>query len=70
MVDEPIKRAKIAVLIEVVIEKVSQEFGYEATLADVSYNMKVFSNLGLKLKFKGFNDKLAEFIKLFVRTFK
>lgn len=52
------------------IEKVTKKIGYEATLADISYSCKVFENVGLKFKFKGYNDKLSYFIKIFFQTLK
>ena len=45
------------------------EIGYEATTADLSYSCKVFENVGLKFKFKGYNDKLPVFVEKFVQLF-
>jgi len=58
-----------AVFIDILIEKVSKEIGYEANLADVTYSIKVLDNVALKCKFKGYNDKLGTFIEWFVRIF-
>ena len=64
----PLKRASNAVFIDILIEKFTQKIGYEATLADMAYQCKVFECVGLKFKFKGYNDKLAHFVKLFYKT--
>ena len=60
--DTPLKRVSSAVFIEVLIERISAEIGYTATLADVSYSVKVYESIGLRFKFKGYNDKLGQFI--------
>jgi secreted Zn-dependent insulinase-like peptidase len=57
-----------AIFADILIEKITKRIGYEATLADISYSCKVFENIGLKFKFKGYNDKLAYFILLFFKT--
>ena len=36
----------------------------------MAYQVKIFENVGLKFKFKGYNDKLAHFINLFYKTLK
>ena len=64
----PLKKASNAVFIDILIEKFTQKIGYEATLADMAYQCKVFECVGLKFKFKGYNDKLANFITLFYET--
>jgi secreted Zn-dependent insulinase-like peptidase len=46
---------------------VNSEVGYEANIADVSYSIKAFENLGFKVKFSGFNDKLFAFIEIFFK---
>lgn len=51
-------RAYFGVYTESIIEKVTSEIGYEACLADVGYSIKEFENVGFKLKFSGYNDKL------------
>jgi secreted Zn-dependent insulinase-like peptidase len=56
------KKAQKSVFIDVLVEKVAQVIGYEATLADVAWNVKVLENHGFKFKFKGYNDKLGYFI--------
>ena len=61
--DSPLLRAQNAVMIDALIEKVSQKIGFEAVAADMSYSVKVFENQGLKFKFKGYNDKLPYFIE-------
>jgi secreted Zn-dependent insulinase-like peptidase len=67
LVDTPLKRVLNAVLIDILIEKVSKQIGYEANLADVNYSMKVLETNALKLKFKGYNDKLPTFIVMFAQ---
>jgi secreted Zn-dependent insulinase-like peptidase len=47
------------------IEQVTSEIGYEAVLADIEYSIKSFENIGFKLKFSGYNDKLSTFISIF-----
>ena len=49
------------------IEKVTEEIGYEAVLADISYSIKSFENVGFKVKFTGYNDKLMNFVQIFLR---
>jgi len=56
------KKAQKSVFIDVLVEKVAQVIGYEATLADVAWNVKVLENHSFKFKFKGYNDKLGYFI--------
>ena len=63
----PLKRGCNAILIDLLTEKISKLIGYEATAADVSYALKVFQTTGLKLKFKGYNDKLNQFIYQFLK---
>ena len=60
--DSPLKRGCNSILCDLIAEKVSQVIGYEATLADVSYSIKIFEDQALKVKFKGYNDKLDQFI--------
>jgi secreted Zn-dependent insulinase-like peptidase len=44
---------------------ITAEIGYEAVLSDVAFSIKSFENLGFKIKFSGYNDKLVKFIKIF-----
>jgi secreted Zn-dependent insulinase-like peptidase len=44
---------------------ITAEIGYEAVLSDVAFSIKSFENLGFKIKFSGYNDKLIKFIKIF-----
>lgn len=37
-------------------------------MADVDYSIKSFENIGFKLKFAGYNDKLANFVSYFFDT--
>ena len=63
LVDQPLKRAKFAVFIDALVEAVSARMGYEATLACTCYSAKVYENIGIKFKFKGFNHKLPLFVE-------
>ena len=55
--------------IEALIEKITSTVGYEANFADISYSMRVFENIGYRIKFQGYNDKLFNFIQIFLQTF-
>ena len=66
VINSPTKRADIQFITTLCIEKVSKEVGFEATLADFSYSFKVFENLGLKIKFTGYDDKLIVFADKFL----
>lgn len=68
MFSEPSKRAYWSVFSDALIESITAEVGYEAILADFSYAVKGFENIGFKIKFYGFNDKLKEFISVFFKT--
>ena len=70
IVDKPYKKALLSVYIDVLIEKLSKQIGFEATQADVAYSIKVFENVALKFKFKGYNDKIEIFIKEALKIFK
>lgn len=61
VINSAAKRADVQFITILCIEKVSKEIGFEATLADFSYSFKVFENLGLKIKFTGYDDKLIIF---------
>ena len=58
-------RAFFSVYTDCLIEKVTAEIGYEAVLSDVAFSIKSFENLGFKIKFSGYNDKISKFIKIF-----
>lgn len=66
MYTTPKSRAFMSVYTDALIEKVTAEVGYEAVLSDIAYSIKSFENLGFKLKFTGYNDKLIAFIKIFL----
>lgn len=66
--DSPLKKGMNAIFTDILIEKVTKRIGYEATLADIGYSIKIFENVGLKFKFKGYNDKLSYFIQVFFET--
>lgn len=62
----PKLRGYFSIYTDALIEYVTSEIGYEAVLSDVAYSIKSFENIGFKLKFSGYNDKIAEFIKIFL----
>jgi secreted Zn-dependent insulinase-like peptidase len=62
IIDTPLKRAYSGVFSECLVEKVASIIGHEANLADIGYSIKLFENVGLKLKFTGYNDKLLVFV--------
>ena len=64
----PKLRAYFSVYTDALVEKVTATIGYEAVLADMSYSIKSFENIGFKLKFSGYNDKLVAFMRLFLET--
>jgi len=64
----PKLRAYFSVYTDALVEKVTATIGYEAVLADMSYSIKSFENIGFKLKFCGYNDKLVTFMKLFLEA--
>jgi secreted Zn-dependent insulinase-like peptidase len=64
--DHPLKRVSNAVFIDAFMEKVSEEVGYLANMADVVYSVKTYENNGLKFKVKGYNHKLQIFLKKFI----
>ncbi|CDW88765.1 a-pheromone processing metallopeptidase ste23 [Stylonychia lemnae] len=68
--ETPFRRAYWSVYTDTLIEKITAEVGYEALMADISYSIKGFENLGFKIKFQGFNDKLSDFIKMFFQIMK
>jgi secreted Zn-dependent insulinase-like peptidase len=58
-------RSFFSVYTDCLIERVTAEIGYEAVLSDVAYSIKSFENIGYKIKFSGYNDKIVKFIKIF-----
>jgi secreted Zn-dependent insulinase-like peptidase len=66
----PRYRAFLSVYTDALIEKVTAIIGYEAVLSDIAYSIKSFENLGFKLKFSGYNDKLIKFIDIFLDIMK
>ena len=61
----PKLRSFFSVYTDCLIEKITAEIGYEAILSDMAYSIKSFENLGFKVKFSGYNDKIVTFIKIF-----
>lgn len=68
--DTPIKRVTSAVFIDAFLEIVSEQIGYQANMADVVYSCKTYESNGLKIKVKGYNHKLENFIVKLVRILK
>jgi hypothetical protein len=62
LIDSVYKKARKSIFIDVLVEKVAQVIGYEASLADISWNVKVLENHSFKFKFRGYNDKIGYFI--------
>lgn len=63
--ETPKLKAYFSVYTDCLIEKITEEIGYEAVLSDIAYSIKSFENLGFKVKFSGYNDKIVNFIKIF-----
>lgn len=68
--ETPKMRAYFSVYTDALIEKVTATVGYEAVLSDIAYSIKSFENIGFKLKFMGYNDKLVTFVKIFLTIMK
>lgn len=64
----PKMRAYFSTYTDALIEFVTAEVGYEAVLSDISYSIKSIENIGFKLKFAGYNDKLVTFVKIFLEA--
>jgi secreted Zn-dependent insulinase-like peptidase len=62
----PKLKGYFSVYTDALVEKVTAVIGYEAVLSDISYSIKSFENLGFKLKFSGYNDKLIRFVEIFL----
>ena len=54
----PQQRGFFSVYTDCLIEKITAVIGYEALLADISYSIKAFENLGYKIQFTGYNDNM------------
>jgi secreted Zn-dependent insulinase-like peptidase len=65
MFETPKLRGYFAVYTDCLIEKITADIGYEAVLSDIAYSIKSFENVGFKIKFSGYNDKLINFIRIF-----
>jgi secreted Zn-dependent insulinase-like peptidase len=63
----PKLRSYFTVYTDCLVEKVTEEIGYEAVLSDISYSVKSFENVGFKVKFSGYNDKLFTFARIFLK---
>ena len=63
--DTPKLRSFFSVYTDCLIEKVTAEIGYEAVLSDIGFSIKSFENMGFKIKFSGYNDKIVKFIQIF-----
>ncbi len=62
IINNPYKYAQISIFIEIVLEKIQKVVGYQASMADISYSLKIHENLGLNFKFYGYSDKIIQFI--------
>ncbi len=60
--------AEFEVTIDSLYETVNQEYGYEASLADITYDVKNFEDRGVVIKFQGYSSTLPSFVRLFVDT--
>jgi secreted Zn-dependent insulinase-like peptidase len=58
-------RSFFSVYSDCLIERITAEIGYEAVLSDIAFSIKSYEDLGFKLKFSGYNDKIDTFIKIF-----
>lgn len=67
MFTDPKLRSYFTVYTDCLVEKVTEEIGYEAVLSDISYSIKSFENVGFKVKFSGYSDKLFNFVKIFLK---
>jgi secreted Zn-dependent insulinase-like peptidase len=63
----PKLRSYFTVYTDCLVEKVTEEIGYEAVLSDISYSIKSFENVGFKVKFSGYSDKLMNFVQIFLQ---
>jgi secreted Zn-dependent insulinase-like peptidase len=64
----PKLRGYFSVYTDCLIEKITAEIGYEAVLSDIAFSIKSFENVGFKVKFSGYNDKIINFINTFFNT--
>ena len=64
----PKLKVYFSVYTDALIELLTSVIGYEAVLADISFSIKSFENLGFKIKFSGYNDKLISFVSIFLDT--
>jgi secreted Zn-dependent insulinase-like peptidase len=62
----PKLKGYFSVYTDALVLKVTAVIGCEAVLSDISYSIKSFENLGFKLKFSGYNDKLIRFVEIFL----
>ena len=53
-------------MIVCLLEAVNKEVGYEAQLADLSYDIKTFECRGLQMKFNGYEQTLLQFASKFL----
>ncbi len=67
MFNDPKLRSYFTVYTDCLVEKVTEEIGYEAVLSDISYSIKSFENVGFKVKFSGYSDKLFIFARIFLK---
>jgi len=63
LANEPLKSLKLSLFWEIVNEEVERKIGYEAGLADMSFTPELFEDVGINLKFSGYNEKMNFFVK-------
>jgi len=60
--------AEFEVMLDSLYETVNENFGYEASLADIIYDVKNYEDRGLMIKFSGYSNTLSTFVELFINT--
>ena len=62
--------AHFEVMLDCLLETINKEEGYEANLADISYDCKNFEDRGLSISFSGYNSTLSTFAQKFIQRMK
>lgn len=57
-------------MVECLYESINKEEGYEANLADITYDCKNFEDRGIALKFSGYSSTLPIFAEAFLTKMK
>ena len=47
---------------------VTEEVGYEASLAEIKYKFQSLKDIGVLISIKGYNDKVLDFAKIYLDT--